>query len=85
MLSRLWGAVQAAAPLGTHSSAGPARGRAANRSDLDQAPMAVRQRAVRRKTFTIAWSAGFRKQKRVAGSATDSGWCRTMRRSTPGC
>ena len=46
MLSRLWGAVRAAALLGTHSSAGPARGRAANRSDLDQAPMAVRQRAV---------------------------------------
>lgn len=36
MLSRLWGAVRAAALLGTHSSAGRARGRAANRVVADR-------------------------------------------------
>lgn len=54
MVSRLWGAVWAAALLGTHSSTGPARGRAANRSYLDQAPMAVRHEQCRRKRFTEA-------------------------------
>lgn len=48
------GAVRVAAPLGTHSSAGPARGGAANLCDVDRAPMAVRQQRCRRKTFTEA-------------------------------